>query len=70
VEKALDVLMPLLEHEDETTRVLAALFLLKKKATQENLKVKEILDLKSNYQESEKMFAVTSSKDNKEKENE
>lgn len=51
VEKALDILMEYLEHEDEVVRFKTALFLLQLPATQANLKSKEMIDVKSRYLE-------------------
>ena len=54
VEKALDVLIGYLEHDDEEIRLKTALLLLKLPATQENLKMKEAMEMKSRYQEVER----------------
>ncbi len=59
VEKALDLLGEYLEHENEQVRLMAALYLLRLPATQENLKSKETMDVKSRYLEVDRKLRGT-----------
>jgi DNA-binding NarL/FixJ family response regulator len=51
VERALDMLTKYLDHENETVRLTAAMAILRMRATQENLKIKETMEMNGSYHE-------------------